>query len=525
MNSVNEEPPLEASREMSEQLTQLIERDRVRAAVVGLYDNGRSRVIGFGRLSRTDADTPDGSTVFEIGSVGKVFTSLLIQTQIDAGRLDWGRTVASCLPDVEFASADVAGITLLELSTHTSGLPREPDNLPLKDPTNPYAGYERSDLLSFLSSYEPASLSKEYGYSNLGAGLLGEIAADAAGKGYADAMQRDVLHPLGLEDTHVGLRPDFTPRLAGGFSDGWDVSNWDGFDALAGAGALVSTADDLLRFLDRSLNRSGSDDAIAAIQIRQGDGETALGWHHESLGDDASMLWHNGGTGGYASFLAMDPDSGRGIVILTSSTEYTLVTELGFAHMSGRSGVAPLADAGVYVGAYQLTEGFVLTIFVEDGRLHAQATGQGAFPLSHESGDAFLFEPADVEIQFERDDKGAVEKLIFVQAGNETLAPRVSDELGPKRYESIQIGEAILKDYEGQYQLASDTVINVETREGRLFAQLTGQPAFPVYAYEFDRFFYKVVDAQLHFERDESGIVDAVSLHQGGEQRAPKIVE
>lgn len=168
-----------------------IENRTVRAVSVGLYDNGDMQVVGFGQVSRADSSTPQGDTLFEIGSITKVFTSPLAQTQVDAGRLSWDDTIASRLPDVEFANGEVAAITLRELSTHRSGLPRLPDNIDSTDPLDPYKGYDRELLLSFLAAYDPDALVKEMSYSNLGAGVLGTIAADAAELSYAEAMQHN----------------------------------------------------------------------------------------------------------------------------------------------------------------------------------------------------------------------------------------------------------------------------------------------------------------------------------------------
>ncbi len=423
----------ELSPGIAADLNRMIDRESVRAVTIGLYDNGKSEFVGFGRLSDDDTRQPDGSTVFEIGSISKVFTSLLVQVQVEAKNLDWDQSIASYLPDINFASPEVAAITLRELSTHTSGLPRLPNNMKFANSSNPYAGYTRRDLLSFVSSYKPDSLAKEYEYSNLGAGLLGVIAADASNSNYADAMKRNVLTPLGLGDTHAGLRTDLLDRLAIGFSDSADMPNWDGSDALAGAGALVSTANDMLLFVHHSLNNTGTENTITAIQRRQNEGPTALGWHIHDLDEGETMLWHNGGTGGYASFLAIRPDTGTAVVILATSTEYESVTELGFAQITGSARTKNAADVDAYLGTYKLAEGFILTVFSDDGRLYAQATGQGAFLLNHESDDDFSYAPADIKVVFERDESGVVGKLTLLQAGNETLAPRVSDDFSIKR--------------------------------------------------------------------------------------------
>lgn len=122
-----------------------------------------------------------------------------------------------------------------------------------------------------------------------------------------------------------------------------------------------------------------------------------------------------------------------------------------------------------------------------------------------------------------RGETGRAEKLTLHQGGEATEAPRVADAEGIQVRKAIDIDPTRLEEYVGRYQLAPGAVLAVEMRDGQLYAQLTGQPAFPVFPYDDDRFFYKVVDAQLHFERDDDGKVVAVVLYQAGEQRAPRL--
>jgi hypothetical protein len=343
------------------------------------------------------------------------------------------------------------------------------------------------------------------------------------------------LAPLELEDTAVEARADLEERMAAGFSQGADMPNWSGFDALAGAGAIDSTVSDMLGFIRVNLEAdgtsavadasiaAGSGPSIVAVREPQGSGETGLGWHLRNLADDDPVYWHNGGTGGYASFLAIRPARQTGVVILTTSTEYSKITELGFMQIgAGDTGEATV-DLAPYPGTYRLGEGFVLTVYEESNRLYGQATGQAAFPLTEKGADEFQFPAAGIRIVFDRSSPGPAKALTLHQGGRTTEAPRVSEAEGPKQREVIAVDAETFDDYAGRYQLTDEIVITVMVRGKQLFAQLTGQQAFPVFPYETDRFFYKVVDAQLHFERDEEGLVEAVVLHQNGEQRAPKM--
>jgi CubicO group peptidase (beta-lactamase class C family) len=431
--SLNAAPLMEA---VKQDLQHMVERDQARAIVVGLYHPGDTTVQGFGRISRSNPAQPTGDTVFEIGSISKVFTVLLTEALVRQGALNWDDSLAERLPGISFASSEAAAVTLAELAGHVSGLPRLPDNMPMEDPLDPYAGYDRALLEAFLAGYSATGLDKRYAYSNLGLGILGEIAADAAGMSYGAALGELVFSRFAMPASGVTAKQP--ERLAQAFSDGADMANWGGFDALAGAGALVSSTNDLLNFV--AANLAAEDPLLIALLEQAGRADTAFGWHRMSTASGAPVYWHNGGTGGYASFLAIRPDTQTGVVILTASTEYDRVTELGIEQISGTS------------------------------------------------------RPA---------------------------ARLAADQLPPV-FKTIDMDPALLADYEGEYQLAPGAVIKMFARNGQLFTQLTGQPAFPVFPYQADRFYLKVVDAQLHFERGADGEVTAVVLHQNGQQRAER---
>ncbi|MEM7706006.1 MAG: serine hydrolase [Pseudomonadota bacterium] len=502
-----------------------IEREEIRGAVLGVQQGADNRITGFGRTGPQNPDSPGPATLFEIGSISKVFTALLAQRQVQAGRASWDEPISQRISGT-FADPRVGAITWRELASHSSGLPRLPDNMPMENALDPYAGFDRALLDAYLLSYRPASLEKQYAYSNLGMGLLGELAANAAGLPYAEALQRDVFEPLGMNDTAVAPAPQKLKRMATGFSQGADMPRWGGFDALAGAGAIVSTASDLLRFAHLNANpaEAGAMAAsLAAIREVQGSGETALGWHIEKSAGDSPVFWHNGGTGGFASALAVDPSKGLSVVLLAASTDYNGITELALAQLAGEvEAPADGPDLSPYVGTFQVSPAMVLTFFLDDGQLFGQATGQGAFPLAVAGEHAFSFEPAGITLSFEDFADSRAQTMVMVQAGRTTRAPRVADDKGIQRMTEIEIDAASLAPLAGVYALTPAVKITVEARDGQLFAQLTGQPAFPVFPFEPDKFFYKVVDAQLHFERDDSGAVSGLTLVQGGRQYAPK---
>ena len=506
-----------------DRLESAVSRGTVGAAVFGAYDQGDVAIYGYGRVGPDQPREPDGDTLFEIGSITKVFTAILVQRLVDQDRVAWDHPISRYLGDVSFENESVGAITLRSLATHSSGLPRLPDNLAPEDGLDPYADYEQSELNSFLGSFDPEYPSTEYAYSNLGLGLLGSIAAEAAELGYPAAIARYVLEPLGMDRSFASYPEEPDANMASGYSSGAVVPAWT-FDALAGAGAIVSSANDLMNLIRASCKGDVTDmhKAIVATQQLQDGDRMALGWHTRSDRDGNTVYWHNGGTGGFASFLAVNPATSQGWLILAASTEYGWLTELGFSPLAAPEESAEAIDLAPYTGVFQLAPSLFLTISERDGQLFGQATGQGAFPLTHKGGREFEFAAARIEITFEAPSDGISPGIEFVQAGQKIDAPRVADEHGTTEREEIAVDNEMLKEYVGEYRLGSGVTITVTVRESQLFAQVTDQPAYPVFATDTDRFFYKVVDAELEFLRDESGAVHELVLHQAGEHRAPR---
>jgi CubicO group peptidase (beta-lactamase class C family) len=297
--------------------------------VVGIYENGTTRIIAMGR-SNAPNDSLDGNTVFEIGSITKVFTSTLLADMAARRLVSLDDPVAKYLPaNVRVPSRNGRSITLLDLAIQHSGLPRLPDNMHPADPDNPYADYTREQMYEFLSRYE---LSRDPGatfeYSNLGVGLLGDALSLRAGTSYEALVIDRILEPLGMRDTRITLAPIMRARLAHGYdARGFPTKNWD-LPALAGAGALRSTVNDMLRFAAAAVGAPGTPAAVASALAdaerprrplgTDGTGQIGLNWFTFRTGP-VEIVWHNGGTGGYRSFLGLDKARKRAVVVLTNS--------------------------------------------------------------------------------------------------------------------------------------------------------------------------------------------------------------
>ena len=298
--------------------------------VAGVLVGDERIVVGHGRLSTTDPRQPGGDTVFEIGSVTKVFTSTVLADLVSRGELTLDTPVQGLLDgDVPVPARDGARITLEHLATHSSGLPRMPDNFDPADFANPYVDYTEERLYEFLSSYElTRGVGETVEYSNLGYGLLGHALARGTGRDYEALVAQVVLEPLAMADTAVTLSPSLRERLAAGHDDSLDpVALWD-FAALSGAGSFRSTVNDMLLFLEANIDPWSSplSEALRSAHARRADMPDpdmgiGLGWivHDTKDGRDGRMLWHNGGTGGYSSFVGFDPESQVAVVVLSNA--------------------------------------------------------------------------------------------------------------------------------------------------------------------------------------------------------------
>jgi CubicO group peptidase (beta-lactamase class C family) len=380
--------------------------------------------------------------VYEIGSITKVFTGLLLAEMALRGEVGLDDPVRRYLPDsVPVPGSDSQPITLRLLAAQRSGLPRLPPGFAPSDPNNPYADYDAARLYQFLRTYAlPRAPGAAYEYSNIGAGLLGFALARRGAMSYEELLRRRILYPLGMTSTMITVNPMVRANLARGSADGQPARAWE-FDALAGAGALRSSALDLTAFLAAAmgLRRTPLDSAfrLAAVpQFEAGPGgmRIGLGWHVRpgAAPGAGSIVWHNGGTGGYHSWAGYDPVRRLGVVVLTNSPEN--IDDIGLHLLDPSLPLAPVrlavtlpvATLDEYVGSYPLAPSFVLTVTRQEDRLMLQATGQPAFRIWASAKDEFFLKVVNAQVSFTRGAGGQVDGLILHQGGRDQRAPKAA---------------------------------------------------------------------------------------------------
>jgi CubicO group peptidase (beta-lactamase class C family) len=316
----------------------VLRRDLEKTSNSGLLAPGRPTgiaiaVVRYGERRVFSLGAAKGDSLFEIGSISKTFTGLMLAQMIEQGNVRPETPVRELLPKDTVAKPPGGEITLLDLVTQHSGLPRLPDNLRPADPTNPYADYRPADLYQFIGRHGVAKTGKaSFQYSNLGLGLLGQALANRAQTNYADLLKRLVLEPLELRESTIVLTADQRRRFISGFSgDLRPAHAWD-LDGLAGAGAIRSTAGDMLKFLEANLHPQ----AIATATSSNAAARTlpaALVRSHELHGDvgpgmrvgyawvydsNSGTYWHNGGTGGFTSYALFNPRGNYAAIVLVN---------------------------------------------------------------------------------------------------------------------------------------------------------------------------------------------------------------
>ena len=410
--------------------------------VVGVMEaDGSTRIFAAGEAG-IDARPLGDSSVFEIGSITKVFTATLLADMVAKGEVAYGDPVARFLPkdEVTMPTWDGKEITLLDLATHRSALPRMPNNFAPADASNPYADYTVAQMYEFLSNHElRRDIGAEAEYSNLGVGLLGHVLARVSGTTYEELVRERILDPLGMSNTAIALTDHMRQWLVKGHDQAGNVtSNWD-VATLEGAGGLRSDMNDMLKFIAANTGPAGSplEEAMRdSHDVRNslgGNMEIGLNWIIMTGGDE-TVIWHNGGTGGYHSFAGFDPDKGVGAVVLTNSSHDTDDIGLHLLNSTLPLREPPIERAEVtvpaetletYVGDYQLATDFILTITVNDGTIWAQATGQPNIQIYPESETEFFYTVVDAQITFEVEDSGDVSGLVLHQGGANMLAPKL----------------------------------------------------------------------------------------------------
>ncbi|HEX6909695.1 MAG TPA: serine hydrolase [Longimicrobium sp.] len=482
-------PPDDEIRAM---LRYLVEDGETPGIVLGLLEaDGSTRILSYGS-GGADARPLGPRSVFEIGSITKVFTGTLLADMVERGEVSLSDPVARYLPEgVRVPSRNGREITLLDLATHRSSLPRMPGNLP-QSPSDPYPPYTMEDLYAFLAQHElRRDIGSEFEYSNMAVALLGEALARRAGGTWDEVVRQRVLEPLGMRMTGTVVAGEMAEWNTQGRDEDGGVAPYRGWPALPGMGALRSNAEDLLRFLAANtgpptsrLERVLRDAHQVRASMGEG-GEIGLNWMTRTVGG-RRLIMHGGTTAGYETQIAFDPERGVGVVLLTNTQEFG--DDLGLDLLVGRAGHAR-PEAAVspellrrYAGTYEIAPGRSLAVRLEDeGYLTVQLPRNVRFRMYADSDSTFFLKRTPWRLRFTRDGGGRVTGVEVDMDGTEQTARRVGDAAPPPAVVAgnaaldLPLTPAQMALYEGTYLIQTGE----RTEEMRVFVQdgqLMGQP-------------------------------------------------
>jgi CubicO group peptidase (beta-lactamase class C family) len=404
----------------------------VGVAVAYINPDGETSYFTAGTRSVDDSAEVTNNSIFQIASVTKVFTALALSKLLEERSIGLEQTANSLLGN-DFSLPTYKGkeITLKHLITHTSGLPRLPNNLKMSDPQNPYKNYSKKELKEFLRNHElQRAPGSSYQYSNLGIAIVGHILVEQLGMDYDNIIKNHIAEPLGLSRTGMQLGDVDNSTVASGHYQGATVPKWD-FSIFEAMGGLQSSITDLGRFVKAHIRHESSIvDALSMVQKPLFDVEQSsklidkigMGWMLSTQQD--SIWWHNGRTSGFSSFVGFNTETSAGVAVLGNA--HARIDDIGLYLLDSRHQLKKLLaveELKKFVGQYKSSGGISYYISRQKSQLYVQRPGQPKFPIFKKSENRFYLEAVPAEIEFTLDE-GTIQELILHQNGQKYRAAK-----------------------------------------------------------------------------------------------------
>lgn len=541
-------------QEVKDNIISRVDNEINKGIVIGIITSEGTSYFSYGVKSGETNEKIDENSIFEIGSISKTFTGVILADKILKGELNLDDPIQNRLPEgITAPMKNGESIQLVHLSNHTSGLPRIPSNMTSENPSNPYADYTVEQMYSFLNDYElTRDIGSQFEYSNYAVGLLGNLLTFNSQKSYEELMVELIANPLNMENTRIGFTPTMLKELAYGHSNGQQIENWD-LPTLAAAGAIRSSASDMVKYISANMGILQSDINPAlnlSHQVTTGEGidqPVGLGWII-SGNEGNEYIWHNGATGGYRAFSGFIKNGNLGVVVLTNSDQP--ITDIGMHILDPTKDLSnPKPSIAIKIkeilenknkraakkeywklrktnpSEYNFNEEQLNTLgylYLSQNEIQKAKfilkLNLEAFPESANTYDSY----AEVLMKNNENKKAIVnyKKSLELNPGNAN-AIAMLEKLGEDTKnlsQEVIIDDKILTSYVGDYELAPGFILTITKEGSQLIAQATGQGAVPIYPKSNDEFYYKIVDAQLKFYTNESNEVESVTLFQAGQE-------
>lgn len=529
-------PPVAAPVETDEELRAVVARrlagDRTgacfAAAVVTEDSTARAYVCADGKAPTRVGPT----TAFEIGSVSKTMTAALLASLMEEGGLSLDQPLAALLPEgIEVPTFEGQPILLRHVVTHTSGLPALPQ-LPMPNPADPYVAWDPEAVLGALGTTALSTApGTSYAYSNFASMILSHAVGNVAGSDFEALAKARLFGPLGMTGAFVTQPPGDVHPAQGHLSTGAATPAWNFHPSLAGVGGVRATLDDMVQYVRANLGLLDTPIQAALLRTHQpveiAGRKVGMNWVITSL-SGREILGHEGGTGGFSSFVAFDPTQRRGVVILSDTAMSSLggLGDLGLHLLDPSAPLgrprkaipAPQELLDALVGTYEVGGSMQMTVTQEDGSLVVEGAGHPSLEMGYDQRGDFYPLAFDAILRPQRRADGTY-VFNWLQSGG-TLHARPLLPEGELDSSSQYLTDEDLAGYAGKYSFMGFS-IRVATEDGRLFVEGKGQgtpdsPLEEVWAIRRDVFSPSDDPVEFQFERDDDGVVQALVVHVRG---------
>ncbi|WP_228852212.1 serine hydrolase [Aegicerativicinus sediminis] len=467
--------------------------------------------------------------VFELGSITKQFTAVSILMLQEQGKLKITDEITKYIPDYPTLNKT---ITIYHLLNHTSGIKSYTDLVNFQSTAR--LDKTPSEIIDVFKNepmdFEPG---EKFRYNNSGYILLGYIIEQVSGVSYEEFINKNIFKPLGMKHSYYGNNSDIIPNRAAGYkmdSDGYANSDYLSMSLPYAAGSLMSTIDDLLKWQNainsnKLISKESLDSAIHGSELNNSEHiPYGFGWGEQDV-KGSKGYGHGGGIFGYTTNEIYFPKENIYVVGLTNCNCKSIgATTVKVAALALGKPFPTMADVvkvdinelNKWVGNYRFEDGALRIISLKDGQLISQRQGSNEFKIYPLGNNRFMFEDGSIEYLFSGEN--GKRKVEMTTQNGKTTGEETEDvePIQNSKYSEINVPIETLKIYTGEYELAPNFILTITQENDGLFAQATGQPKIQIYPFEEDKFFYKVVDAQLTFNINKDGISESVVLHQNG---------
>lgn len=492
-------------------------------------------LVKFEGVRKHIAGDCNSDSMFSIGSITTTFTGVLLADAVLRKQVKLDTPIDSLL-NQKVPSLPDAPIRLLDLATHSSGLPRLPNNLQPNpnNNSNAYSYYGERELLSFLREYELVYLPGErFEFSTLGMGLLGYLIGLVEARSYKSLIASRITDPLGMKSTLVLTGSEKDDRLLSGHDNMVEILPTSNLNVLAPAGAIYASLDDMVAYVQANLSAPDSPigDRLEFAQqphsqLPGNGGSVGLGWMIREV-EDGRVFWHNSSISGHRGFVAFVKGPKIGAVVLANA----MLREVDF--LGGRlldsslelpiiATVDPVGDYADYLGTYKFNRGFTLRLTSDGKNLYGQTPNSLRFTLSRVAKDEFSIEGSELLIGFDRSRSGSIVRIIITDMGSQRIGRKAGME-GERWMREIPVETLDL--YVGTYRLSGKESIVVVREESQLLVTMRDAPRVPLYATSATRFYVDDTGLEIEFNSSSNKPASSLTLHDGGKFRAKRMVD